>query len=82
LRNPQSALRNPQWVAGEARAEASIIYKLLAQRRRDLDDVEGIFEARQAAGERLDWQFLDEWAAAWGITDRLDPYRVKYGSPR
>jgi len=63
-----------------ARPEASIIYKLLAQRRLDLDDVEGIFEARQAAGETLDWRFLDEWAAAWGITDRLEPYRVKYGS--
>jgi hypothetical protein len=62
-----------------AAPEASIIYKLLAQRRRDLDDVEGIFEARQAAGETLDWQFLEDWVAAWGIADRLQPYRLKYG---
>ncbi|MFN8626676.1 MAG: nucleotidyltransferase [Candidatus Binatia bacterium] len=60
-----------------ARPEASIIYKLLAYRRRDVDDIESIFAARQAAGEALDWQFLDSWAAAWGITDRLEPYRPK-----
>jgi hypothetical protein len=65
-----------------ARPEASVIYKLLAQRRRDLDDVDGIFEARQAAGERLDWQFLETWAAAWGIADRLEPYRAKYRIPQ
>ena len=58
-----------------ASPEASIIYKLLAQRRRDLDDVDSIFAARQAAGERLDWTFLDHWAAEWGITERLAPYR-------
>jgi len=62
-----------------ARPEASIIYKLLAQRRRDLDDVEWIFEARQAAGDALDWHFLETWAAAWGIEDRLAPYRGTYG---
>jgi len=60
-----------------ARPEASIIYKLLAYRRRDVDDVESIFAAREAAGEALDWQFLDSWARAWGIMDRLEPYRAK-----
>jgi hypothetical protein len=62
-----------------ARPEASIVYKLLASRPRDLDDVESIFAARRAAGERLDWAFLDEWAEAWGITERLAPYRAQYG---
>ncbi len=65
-----------------ARPEASIIYKLLAQRRRDLDDTDAIFAARQAAGEPLDWQFLETWADAWGIADRLEPYRARYGPPR
>lgn len=64
-----------------ARAEASIIYKLLAQRRRDLDDVDAIFVARQAAGEALDWQFLDKWATEWGIAERLAPYKTKFGPP-
>jgi len=64
-----------------ARPEASIIYKLLAQRRRDLDDVDAIFEARQMAGERLDWAFLEMWANAWGIPERLAPYKARYGPP-
>jgi hypothetical protein len=62
-----------------ASPEASIIYKLLAQRRRDLDDVDSIFAARQAAGERLDWPFLEHWATEWGITERLAPYRDRPG---
>ena len=61
-----------------ARPEASIIYKLLAQRPRDIDDVDSIFEARRVAGERLDWEFLEQWAEAWGIRDRLAPYQAKY----
>jgi len=66
-----------------ARPEASIIYKLLARRRRDLDDVDGIFEARRAAGDPLDWAFLEHWAAEWGILDRLTPYRSRFapGAP-
>ena len=62
-----------------ARPEGSIIYKLLARRPKDLDDVEAIFEARRAAGDRLDWGFLDDWATEWGIVDRLAPYRARFG---
>jgi hypothetical protein len=61
-----------------ARPEASIVYKLLAARPRDVDDVEGIFEARAAARDVLDWTFLDRWTDAWGITDRLEPYRCRF----
>lgn len=61
-----------------ARPEASIVYKLIARRRKDLDDVDSLFEARAAAGEKLDWEFLDRWAAAWGITDVLRPYRERF----
>jgi hypothetical protein len=58
--------------------EASIVYKLLAARPRDVDDVEGILEARAAAGDALDWGFLDRWAEAWGIGHRLEPYRERF----
>ena len=61
-----------------AAPEAAIVYKLLAQRPRDLDDVEGIFAARVSAGDALDWAFLDRWADEWGIADRLAPYRAQY----
>lgn len=64
-----------------ASPEASIVYKLLAQRRRDLDDVDSIFEARRAAGDPLDWTFLNHWAGEWGITERLAPYREQFGTP-
>lgn len=62
-----------------ARPEGSIIYKLLASRPKDLDDVAAIFAARRAAGDVLDWSFLDYWAAEWGIADRLAPYRAGFG---
>jgi hypothetical protein len=38
-------------------------------------------EARQVAGERLDWAFLDMWVNAWGIPERLAPYKARYGPP-
>jgi hypothetical protein len=59
--------------------EASIIYKLLASRGRDLDDIKGIFEARRIVGEHLDWAFLDHWAHEWEITERLAPWKTQYG---
>lgn len=61
-----------------ASPEGSIIYKLLAQRHRDWDDVDSIFQARQAAGEALDWDFLSYWADEWGISDRLAPYGARF----
>jgi hypothetical protein len=54
-----------------ARPEASIVYKLLAGRPRDVDDVESIFEARTAAGDPLDWAFLERWVEAWGIVSTV-----------
>jgi hypothetical protein len=65
-----------------ASPEASIVYKLLAGPPRDIDDVESIFEARAAAGDALDWRFLERWAEAWGITDRLAVYRARYAGHR
>ena len=62
-----------------ASPEASIVYKLLAQRPRDVDDVESVFAARAAVSDALDWAFLEHWAAEWGITDRLAIYRARYG---
>lgn len=62
-----------------ARPEASIVYKLLAYRPREIDDVESIFESRRVAGENLDWTFLEDWSEAWGISERLERYRATYG---
>lgn len=61
-----------------ARPEASIIYKLLAKRGKDLDDVESIFVSRHMAGDSLDWDFLDHWAEQWGIAEQLQLYRDRF----
>jgi hypothetical protein len=65
--------------AAVARPEAMLIYKLLASRGKDLVDVEAIFESRKLAGEALDWELLERWAAEWGIEGRLHPWRTKFG---
>lgn len=62
-----------------ASCEASIIYKLVAGRTKDIADVESMFEARAAANETLDWHFLDRWATEWEIAPRLSPWRAKHG---
>lgn len=62
-----------------AKPEASIIYKLLARRPKDLEDVKGIFEVRSAAGTVLDWKFLERWAQEWGIEEHLERYRKEFG---
>ncbi len=62
-----------------ASPEAVLIYKLLADRRKDNDDVEHVLEARRYAGDVLDWSFIDYWAAEWGISDRLAPWRARFG---
>ncbi len=59
--------------------ESSIVYKLIASRSKDLLDVESIFEARRQAGAPLDWASLERWCADWEISDRLAPWRARYG---
>ena len=49
-----------------------------SNRRRDLDDIDSVFEARRTAGEQLDCAFLDHCAAEWGLTDRLARYRAEF----
>lgn len=72
-------------IAGEeaslASPEAAIIYKLIAARHKDLEDVENILDARRAAGEALDWEFLDRWAREWEIEAAIAPYRARHRAP-
>jgi hypothetical protein len=58
-----------------ASPEAMLIYKLLANRPKDALDVDAIVEARQLAGEALDWEYLERWAKEWGIIERLEAVR-------
>ena len=62
-----------------ASAEAVIVYKLLASRAKDTQDVLMVFDAAAHRRSTLDWPFLTKWARWWEITDRLDPYRHTHG---
>jgi hypothetical protein len=62
-----------------ASPEAVIVYKLLANRRKDGADLEAIFETRSLSGESLDWTFIDRWCREWELADRLAPWRDQWG---
>lgn len=52
-------------------AEDLIVYKLLASRPRDLEDVRAVLATQERAGRALDWSYIERWAQFWGIEDRL-----------
>jgi hypothetical protein len=54
----------------------------VARRPRDLDDIDSIFAAEAASGEKLDWDFVDSWAEEWGIDEEPGDYRTRYGPGR
>lgn len=57
--------------------EDSIVYKLIAGRSQDNADIEAMLDAQ----DNIDWPYVEEWAAAWGVSDRLrafaDRWRTK-----
>lgn len=55
--------------------EDLIVYKLIAGRPRDLDDIADVVAARTGAGEGLDWEHIERWAEAWDVADRLAAVR-------
>lgn len=65
-------------------AEDVIILKMIANRYKDLADVESILEAHV----KLDRAYLDDWLAQWGVTerfraveDRVAEHRAELGRP-
>lgn len=55
--------------------EDLIIYKLIAHRGRDRDDILDVLKTRQLAGEVLDLAHVEHWAREWSIEDRWEMYR-------
>jgi hypothetical protein len=51
-----------------ATVEDLIILKLIADRPKDHADILGLL-----ALAALDWLYLEKWAAAWGVAERLEP---------
>jgi hypothetical protein len=58
-------------VDGVITAEDVIVFKLVAWRPRDQDDIASILEA----GHDLDTAYIERWAAEWQVTDRWDEAR-------
>ncbi len=55
-------------IDGIITAEDVIVFKLLAGRPRDQDDVQSIL----AAGHELDEPYIERWAAEWEVLDRWE----------
>jgi D-serine dehydratase len=53
-------------VDGVITAEDVIVFKLIAWRPRDQDDVASTLDA----GHHLDTAYIERWAAEWQVTDR------------
>lgn len=58
-----------------ATVEDLIVLKLIADRTKDQADLEGL-----AGLAGVDWSYVERWAAAWGVLDRL--MRTRRGRPR
>jgi putative iron-dependent peroxidase len=43
--------------------------------------VDSVVDGRRAAGEVLDWEFLERWATVWGIESALAPVRARWEGP-
>jgi hypothetical protein len=54
------------------RAEHLVVYKLVANRTRDLADAEEVLRTRSLAGEPVDLDRVRRWAREWEVEDRLD----------
>ncbi len=58
-----------------ATPEDLLVYKIVSNRPRDLDDVRNVAVARQAAGEPIDWAYVERWLKEFGCEDRLSTIR-------
>jgi hypothetical protein len=68
----------PAPVAGP---EALIVYKLLADRPRDREDIRAVVRTQARAGRSLDWSYVECWTEFWRIGDRLARLRQELNVP-
>ena len=54
-----------------ATREHLIVYKLIAWRPRDRQDVRDVIATAEVAGAALGWDLIRSWAAVWEVEDRL-----------
>jgi predicted nucleotidyltransferase len=59
--------------------EDLIVYKLIAWRPRDRQDIQDVIATARVAGAALDWERIREWADAWEVRARLDEVLAQPG---
>jgi predicted nucleotidyltransferase len=59
-----------------ATPEDLIVYKLVADRARDRDDISAILRTQSRAGREIDWAYVERWAGFWSVLDRLAALRA------
>lgn len=60
-------------------AEDLIVYKVLASRPRDVNDIEDVAKARAAAGAVIDWDHVERECNAWEMLSELAAIRKRVG---
>jgi hypothetical protein len=60
-----------------ATPEDLVVYKLLADRPRDRDDLEAVILTQERAGRGIDWSHIERWARYWEISDRASALRER-----
>jgi hypothetical protein len=59
-----------------ASPEDLVVYKLLADRPRDREDIRAVLRTQARAARPFDWGHVERWAAFWRISDRLRSLRL------
>jgi hypothetical protein len=62
-----------------ASPEDLIVYKLLADRPRDREDIRAVLRTQARAARPLDWPYVERWVSFWRIEDRLRRLRSDLG---
>ena len=58
-------------------AEDLIVYKLIADRPRDREDIRAVLATQERAGRAIDWDYISRWCEFWGIAERLATLRSR-----
>jgi hypothetical protein len=62
-----------------ASPEDLVVYKLLADRPRDWDDIRAVLRTQDRTARAFDWAHVERWTEFWQITDRLHRLRASLG---
>lgn len=60
-----------------ATPEDVVVYKLIADRHRDREDILAVLRTQARAGRRVDWHYIGRWAKYWHVDDRLEAVRAQ-----